>query len=284
LVAIGGAVEERERELAKERQGRRTDLVESFHDVESGKVRDKIAAPLGISGRTYEKAKAVVEAANDNEKFAPLVEDMDRTGKVNGAFKKLRQLQGEGTTTLRQTQSPVYSDAHLKHKAKPDLDVFAEKLATKITNIFSGQLGEQIRAVVNEREYLSAKRCAALEVALIEVSICTHGWSEQLAGDAAGAAVELSTAAAWHADKMKWATERKELQREIKLHKRTAKAYLTSIRDTERANRICVDDLYQDLNKLRSERDTLRYELDHPGDRAVAQAAAARAETVSTSN
>jgi hypothetical protein len=30
----------------------------------------------------------VVEAAYDNEKLGPLVESMDRTGKVNGALKK----------------------------------------------------------------------------------------------------------------------------------------------------------------------------------------------------
>ena len=96
LVAIGRALEEREREAAKARQGTRTDIVESFHNVETGKTRDKVAAVAGVSGRTYEKAKAVVEAAEqDPERFDDLVEEMTRTRKVNGAYRKMRQRQDE---------------------------------------------------------------------------------------------------------------------------------------------------------------------------------------------
>jgi hypothetical protein len=44
-----------------------------------------------MSGRTYAKAKAVVEAAaEDPERCGPLVEEMDRTGKVDPSFKKVR--------------------------------------------------------------------------------------------------------------------------------------------------------------------------------------------------
>jgi ParB-like chromosome segregation protein Spo0J len=186
LVAIGAAVEERE--LAKARQLAGKPLPETFgKDRHDNETSSRVAAPLGFSGRTYEKARTVVEAANDNEKFAPLVEEMDRTGKVNGAFKKLRQLQGEGHHDLasdaKPAHGPVYSDAKPKHEAKPELDVFAEKLATTITNIFSGQLGEQIRAVVKEREHLSGKRCRELRVALTTVECSARGWREQLDGD-----------------------------------------------------------------------------------------------------
>jgi N6-adenosine-specific RNA methylase IME4 len=90
LVAIGRDVERIEREQAQKRQGSRTDLVESCHEVEFGKTRDKIAERLGISGRTYEKAKAVVDAAEaEPEKFGKLKEGMDRTGRVNGFYKQL---------------------------------------------------------------------------------------------------------------------------------------------------------------------------------------------------
>lgn len=66
--------------------------VETFHLYETGKTRDKIGAFAGISGRTVEKIKAVVEAAEkDPDKFRPLVDEMDRTGKVDGAYKKLKQ-------------------------------------------------------------------------------------------------------------------------------------------------------------------------------------------------
>ena len=48
---------------------------------------DKIGAFAGISGRTVEKIAAVVAAAEaEPEKFGKLLEDMDRTGRVNGAL------------------------------------------------------------------------------------------------------------------------------------------------------------------------------------------------------
>ena len=57
LVAIGAEVERIEREDAKAR------MTLGKVSTGSGKARDKIAARLGVSGRTYEKAKTVVEAA-----------------------------------------------------------------------------------------------------------------------------------------------------------------------------------------------------------------------------
>jgi ParB-like chromosome segregation protein Spo0J len=58
------------------------------------KTRDVAAAAAGTSGRTYQKAKAVVEAAQaDPDRFAPLAEQMDNTGKVERAYKALRQVQ-----------------------------------------------------------------------------------------------------------------------------------------------------------------------------------------------
>ena len=58
-----------------------------------GQVRDRVAAHVGMSGRTLEKATDVVEAANDDpERFAPLVAQMDRTGKVGGVHKRLQRL------------------------------------------------------------------------------------------------------------------------------------------------------------------------------------------------
>jgi hypothetical protein len=56
----------------------------------AGRTRDKVAEAVGMSGRTYEKARAVVEAAEADPAAAPLVEEMDRTGKVNPAFQAAR--------------------------------------------------------------------------------------------------------------------------------------------------------------------------------------------------
>lgn len=87
LVAIAATVLKRERELAKERMT----LGKRSLGSERGKTWDKIAAPLGISGKTLERAGAVVEAARQEpDKFSALQEQMDRTGRINGIFRKLK--------------------------------------------------------------------------------------------------------------------------------------------------------------------------------------------------
>jgi N6-adenosine-specific RNA methylase IME4 len=49
-----------------------------------------------VSGRTLEKAKAVVQAAQrEPQRFGPLVVEMDRTGKVNAAHRALRRTEDE---------------------------------------------------------------------------------------------------------------------------------------------------------------------------------------------
>ena len=56
-----------------------------------GKARDEVAKFTGVKPRTLEKAEAVVKAAEDNPaKFGKLKDEMDRTGRVDGAFKRLK--------------------------------------------------------------------------------------------------------------------------------------------------------------------------------------------------
>jgi hypothetical protein len=91
LVSIGLAVEALERPQARERQGR-PGSARSGKLPEHGDTRDKVAGALGTSGRTYEKAKAVVLAAEaDPEFFGDLPTMMDATGTVDGAFQELRR-------------------------------------------------------------------------------------------------------------------------------------------------------------------------------------------------
>lgn len=59
---------------------------------ESKRTSSVAAAACGVDRRTYEKAKAVTQAAADApKKFRHLVEQMDRTGKVNKAYSELRK-------------------------------------------------------------------------------------------------------------------------------------------------------------------------------------------------
>lgn len=117
-VAIGKALEELERPRAAQRQaragpkkGRGKKLATASGNLpaplapmvadatagdqpppDTGRTRDKVADAVGMSPRTYEKAKVVVEAAEQEpEKFAPVKEEMDQTGKVDPAYRTVRE-------------------------------------------------------------------------------------------------------------------------------------------------------------------------------------------------
>src|SRR6516164_1047661 len=91
-VAIKRALEPLEKAAAKERQGTRTDKHPGKLPTSSqGRAADKAAKATRMSRRTLEKAEAVVDAAEiEPERFGKLKEDMDRTGQVNGPFKRLK--------------------------------------------------------------------------------------------------------------------------------------------------------------------------------------------------
>jgi N6-adenosine-specific RNA methylase IME4 len=63
---------------------------------------DRIGSFAGLSGRSVEKIRAIMEAAErEPKRFAPLVEEMDRTRKVDGPYRTLRQwLDADNQTTL----------------------------------------------------------------------------------------------------------------------------------------------------------------------------------------
>jgi hypothetical protein len=96
---IAEAMAAQEREKARERQaqagpkegrGKKQSASGKLPEPVSGRIRDIIASRVGWSGRTYEKAKMVAEAAKDNpDAYASLVERMDRTGNVHGTWRRL---------------------------------------------------------------------------------------------------------------------------------------------------------------------------------------------------
>jgi N6-adenosine-specific RNA methylase IME4 len=84
--------------MARERQGSRADLchpatVAECQRAYPGDARDNIARYLRVGRTTIERAEAVVEAAEEEpEEYGYLVEQMDRSGKVAGAFRRLTVL------------------------------------------------------------------------------------------------------------------------------------------------------------------------------------------------
>ena len=99
-VAAGAAVEAIESKAAKERQrghggtapGRPKNTSRNLRQVKAGRTSAKVAKAVGMKARTYEKAKAVVQAAReDPERFGPLVKEMDESGRVDRAYSRMRR-------------------------------------------------------------------------------------------------------------------------------------------------------------------------------------------------
>jgi hypothetical protein len=83
-------------------------------------TRNKLAAVIsGMSGSTLAKAEVVVNAANLNPELVPIRENMDRTGKVDPAYKLVLKVLGRISTTDRYSQRlqpktvPVEEAIHL---------------------------------------------------------------------------------------------------------------------------------------------------------------------------
>ena len=97
IVEIGRAIEALEKPKAKERlkdAGRAGGKASGkLPEASTGDTRDKVGAALGVSGKTYEKAKQVVEAAEaEPEKFGDLPAKMDAES-VHAAHDELKQRQ-----------------------------------------------------------------------------------------------------------------------------------------------------------------------------------------------
>jgi N6-adenosine-specific RNA methylase IME4 len=57
-------------------------------------VRDRVGSTVGLGGSSYVRAKAVIAAAEaDPQRYGPLVEAMDASGRVAGVFRRLRTMQ-----------------------------------------------------------------------------------------------------------------------------------------------------------------------------------------------
>lgn len=91
-MALKRAIEPLERRAARLRQGARSDLCLPATMAEGqGDARDRIARYLGVGRTTIEKAEEVVAAAEDApDDYGHLVEQMDRSGNVASAHRRLQ--------------------------------------------------------------------------------------------------------------------------------------------------------------------------------------------------
>jgi N6-adenosine-specific RNA methylase IME4 len=107
-VALGGALEAIEGLAAKERMLSGTPCG-NLPQGGNGKTRDKVGTAVGMSGKTYEKAKKVIEAAKKQpERFAEIAEAMDKTGNVDRAFKAIKQEQHRAEIKSVTLEEAVY--------------------------------------------------------------------------------------------------------------------------------------------------------------------------------
>jgi N6-adenosine-specific RNA methylase IME4/ParB-like chromosome segregation protein Spo0J len=105
-VAIRRALEPGLKAKARERQGARTDLRGNSQDVAPCRAADQAARLVGKDRRTLDRAEAIVAAAEaEPEKYGRLVDDMDRTGRVNGPYKRLQVMQQ--SEALRASPPPL---------------------------------------------------------------------------------------------------------------------------------------------------------------------------------
>ncbi len=141
IEAIRRALEPQEKEAAKERM---SEAGKGAKVSQPSRSTDKIGAFAGVSGRTLEKVRDVVDAAEkEPERFGHLVEEMDRTGKVGGAHRKLKQARDEETVL-------ALEPAEGKHKTlviDPPWDYEWLSLAGRATPGYSTMSHEELLAL-----------------------------------------------------------------------------------------------------------------------------------------
>jgi ParB-like chromosome segregation protein Spo0J len=87
-------------------------------DGEYKRTRDVVAKSVGMSYKTLEKAKAVVESAAKNPENADLVEKMDKSGKVDGAYKELQDRISDNVPKGKTVISKEIPDIAIETKSK----------------------------------------------------------------------------------------------------------------------------------------------------------------------
>lgn len=129
MVALGKAIEESYRPIAeaaekkspgRPKKGRGNAPTFSNPQDESKRTSSVAAAACNVDRRTYEKAKAVTQAAAKSpERFGDLVELMDRTGKVNKAYSELRKAEKKAEREEARKQVEAVTGVKAEERCSP---------------------------------------------------------------------------------------------------------------------------------------------------------------------
>lgn len=108
------------------RMAHRVDIAEAQKFTQSGEALSQIAILVGMSRPTLSKAMEIVETAREEpQKYEDLIQQMDRTGKVNGAYLEMRRRQGRArkpaaaaSVTIQFDNNGVLNITNLRNKPK----------------------------------------------------------------------------------------------------------------------------------------------------------------------
>lgn len=123
-----------EKEKARERQGQRTDIVQTFAEGDAGKARDKTAAAFGVSGETMRKEMQIVENKSllTPEDFADWDEGRLSTNKafqrVKAELERARQESAGASEALAALDKQVRETAEENRKLRADNRTLANRV------------------------------------------------------------------------------------------------------------------------------------------------------------
>lgn len=123
-VAIAKAI----KDMVKTPVGQHADQRDGETFAISGRTVDKAAKFVGMSGRTLEKATAVVEAAAADPTLEPVVEEMDKTGKVDPAYRKVAPTKPQAHSASGPTDDPTGLPERGRRMSRAPEDMFARVL------------------------------------------------------------------------------------------------------------------------------------------------------------
>jgi ParB-like chromosome segregation protein Spo0J len=195
-VCIAEALRRLEEPKAKERQrrhggtapGRPKNTDGNLPPVndEKGKTRDKVAEVVGMSGRNLEKATEVVEAGKEDPTLLPFVDEMNKTGNVDRAHKKVREKRPAGKKGRRGKQTAAVG--HAVRGACKELNRMARRgeLDTETVRLVAGILSNReqkdlVKGGANAvKDYLALRNWTSWAESVSEWTDAR--WKEEMAG------------------------------------------------------------------------------------------------------